>query len=388
MVEKLQRKYGSQLSLAQNPVWMTGFRQSVARTNEECFEYQLYGKWRRQSLLVGRILEPLMLIQTAVAKYPDVGKIVIRRPVFITGTGRNGSTLLHNLLSYYSNVRYLTMEECCNPVPDIRSKAFDLKWYQNRQSWWRDLMSASKKTLLDLELYSHPLSASNPEECILLLSKYLFWMPLLSFGGPYVGTSWGLSQTAFACEAYKLFKRDLQLLLYCDQLVKGFDVSNTRYVLKCPYHTPFHDVIRQVFSDAVIIRLHRDPVEVVPSYSSMMTRILDSYPSKNNSRATIGRDVMKWVEMCCNRMVSEGTDSGMIDVRYADLMKDPIGMCSRIAAAVGLEHNSDVEKRLIAHLEDNPKHKYGIHVYNVDQFGLNSTEIRRNLAKYCETFNV
>ena len=389
LVDEMQKKYGTTISLAQNPVWMNGLRLATSKANEECSQYQLYGKWRRKTFILGSILEPLLLTEAAVARHPDILDVPVCRPIFITGTGRNGSTLLHSLMCNYGNVKYLKMDECHHPIPYNKATEFDIKWYRERQSWWSDILFAGEELMLDLRLYSHPLSSSSPEECLLLLTKYLFWMPFLSFGGPYKAISWSLSQPTFALEAYRLFKRDLQVFLYYAHQLNGINVVNTRYVLKCPYHMPFHDVIRQVFPDAVIIRLHRDPVKVVPSYSSMVQGLIRTgYPMKNNSQKKIGEDVMKWVDMCCKQMVDEGRDNGMIDVRYDDLMEDPIGVCAHIADTVGLEHTSDVEGKLSAYLERNPKHKYGIHSYSPAQYGLDSIEIRKNLATYCEMFNV
>lgn len=179
------------------------------------------------------------------------------------------------------------------------------------------------------------------------------------------------------------------MILYYDEKADGIRISNQRFVLKCVFHTAFHAVIRQVFPDAVIIRLHRDPVEMAASHGSLLRGLHKGYPTRSDDNFTqIGEASLKWVTLCCNQMTNEGRDSGMIDIRYVDLMADPIGVCSRIANEVGLEHSSDVEQKLISHLENNPKHKHGVHSYNPTDYGLNPTQIRRDLAKYCEMFGV
>lgn len=286
-------------------------------------------------------------------------------------------------------MRYLTIPDCVDPVPLDAAREFDPQWRHERRYRWTDMIRVARDALVDFSPYSHPMSASNPEECFWLMSRYLFWMPLTSFNGPYEGVSWSASQPDFTRQAYEMFKRDLQLILYYDQKVDGIDISNCRFLLKCVFHTRFHSVIKEVFPDAVIIRLHRDPVEVAASHSSFLRGMHKGYPTRNDDNfAQIGEASLNWVTLCCNQMVSEGRDSGMIDIRYNDLIADPIDVCTRIANAVGLEHNGTVEQKLISHLEKNPKHKHGVHVYNPTDYGLNPTLIRRHLTKYCEMFSV
>ena len=389
LVSEAERKYGRKISLAESQIWQSGLHLVVSRTNEECPDSHLVGRWTRKACLNDIVLRPLLLAEAAVTRNPDILSVPISKPVFITGTGRNGSTLLQGLLAHYPGVRYLTIPDCVDPAPVDKTRDFDRRWRQERERWWSDFISACKRAMFDFRLYSHPISVSNPEECSLLMSRYLFWMPLGSFNGLYEGASWAVSQPEFTHQAYEMFKRDLQLMLYYDQKTNDVDISDSRFVLKCPLHTPFHGVIRQVFPDSVIIRLHRDPVEVAASHSSLLIGIHKGFPTKNDhDLIQFGQASLKWVKQCCSQMQNEKRDSGMIDIRYVDLIADPGSVCLRIAKAVGLDHTSDVEQKLITHMEMNCQHKHGVHIYKPADFGLDPTQIRRDLHGYCEMFGL
>lgn len=232
LVSEMERKYGRKISLAQDPVWMNGLRLVVSRTNEECPRSQVFGRWTRKSYLTSFILQPLLITEAAVSRNPAVLDVRVNRPIFITGTGRNGSTLLQFLMAKYPNVRYLTIPDATDPVSLDTAREFDPRWRHERQRLWTESMSVSQSALCDLRLYSHSTSASDPEECALFLSRYLFWFPLLTFNGPCEGVSWSLSQPEFTRQAYEMFRRDLQLILYYDEKADGIRISNQRFVLK------------------------------------------------------------------------------------------------------------------------------------------------------------
>ena len=389
LVSEVERKYGRKISVAQNQTWLSGLRHVVSRTNDECTDSHLVGRWMRKVFLTDTLLRPLLQTEAAVTRNPDILNIPVSKPIFITGTGRNGSTLLQGLLAHYPSVRYLTIPDCVDPAPLDESREFDQLWRQERDQSWADFVSVCESAMFNLRLYSHPLSHSTPEECILVISRYLFWMPLTSFNSPYEGVSWAVSQPEFTHQAYEMFKWNLQLVLYYNKEVGGVDTSDSRYVLKCPLHTPFHSVIREVFPDAMIIRLHRDPVEVASSHSSMLIGVHKGYPTKNDSDLTqIGQTSLNWVKQCCNQMQNEKRDGGMIDIQYVDLIANPVEVCLKIAKTVGLNHTSEVEQKLITHLKMNPQHKHGVHVYKPIDFGLNPTQIRKDLHEYCEMFGV
>ncbi|XP_062508443.1 uncharacterized protein LOC134184713 [Corticium candelabrum] len=388
-ISNIERKFGRKLSLAKNPIWIEGLRLAASKTNTECPESMLVGRWNRKAYVEWNILRPLLIAEAALARHPDISSVPISKPIFISGTGRNGSTLLQDIMCCYPSVRYLTIPDCMDIAPLDESREFDPVWRQERQELWRDNIEIHQRSIMNLGQNSHMISDKSPEECIVLLSKYLFWFPLLTFDGNCDGVEWSLSQPAFTRKAYEMYKQELKLLLYYDQKIDGIDPSTVQFVLKAPLHVVYHDVIRKVFPDAIIIRLHRDPVEVTASFCSMFTAIHKAYPTRHDHDPThLGKMKLKWVLLACNRMVEEGVGEGMIDVRYLDFKKDPVGTSAKIAAAVGLEHNEDVEQKITTYLKERRRQPQGTNPHNPALYGLNPTAIRQDLSSYCEMFRV
>jgi len=50
--------------------------------------------------------------------------------------------------------------------------------------------------------------------------------------------------------------------------------------------------------------------------------------------------------------------------------------------------SDDVENRMRAFLENNPRGKHGAHRYELDDFGLRIGEIRERFGGYCQTYGV
>ena len=62
---------------------------------------------------------------------------------------------------------------------------------------------------------------------------------------------------------YREYRRELQLLAH--------HRSTGNFVLKCPEHLWFLDALFEVFPDACVVWTHRDPLDSVASYSSLMS---------------------------------------------------------------------------------------------------------------------
>lgn len=388
LLGEMEASFDRRLSLRSNSKWMESLQLAVELINSDSGGHAA-GRYLMRNSISKLIIGGALHVERAIARHPEILAVPVRKPVFITGVGRNGSTLLHNLLSCYPNVRYLTLPEMQEPLPLDTNREFDIKWVQERESRWELTCEVGRRALLDLRVHSHHVNATGPEECTFLLRRYNFAALRVSLEGVYGSIEWLLANPEYVYEVYQAYKRELQLLLYYDSVreSRNIEAVGSRYILKSFYHTPFHDVIKDVFPDAYIIRLHRDPVKTVASLCSLVKVIHSAYGGKM-SRAELGRDTLEWTYLACQRMVHEGVPTNTLDVRYEDLIYDPVGVCGRVAAFVGLEHNEEVIGHIHHYLDESPRHKYGVHTYSSNQYGVSGTDIRRRLRQYCETFNV
>jgi len=76
----------------------------------------------------------------------------------------------------------------------------------------------------------------------------------------------------------------------------------------------------------------------------------------------------------------------ILDVRYAELMTDPLAVVERIYAFCGLTLPEERRGAIAAHHARNPRGKHGKHRYSLAEFGLDSDWLRAHYADYAKEF--
>ncbi|MBW1883550.1 MAG: sulfotransferase, partial [Deltaproteobacteria bacterium] len=181
--------------------------------------------------------------------------------------------------------------------------------------------------------------------------------------------------------AYRYFRRLIQLLLW---------QRGGRYLGKTPHHLENLDALLEVFPDAKIIHTHRDPQQVVPSFSSMMAHA-GAMLAKNVDPIRVGRRIFDQTANSAGRAIAvrDRAPTGcVIDVHYEDLLRDPLKEIRRIYDFVEMEFDAEVEAVMKTWLARNPKHKNGPHRYQLEDFGLDPGELDARFERYRERFEV
>jgi hypothetical protein len=88
------------------------------------------------------------------------------------------------------------------------------------------------------------------------------------------------------------------------------------------------------------------------------------------------------------RDAGELPDGQFVDVRYADLMTDPVGTMRAAYAGLGVEPPPDLDQRVTAHLVARPKDARGPHRYSLADTGLDETTERARFRRYQERYGV
>jgi hypothetical protein len=78
----------------------------------------------------------------------------------------------------------------------------------------------------------------------------------------------------------------------------------------------------------------------------------------------------------------------IIDVRYADLVRDPLGTVETMYAACDREFDDRARTALSASIGANPKGRFGTHGYRLGDFGLRTDELRERFAEYVERYDI
>ena len=75
-----------------------------------------------------------------------------------------------------------------------------------------------------------------------------------------------------------------------------------------------------------------------------------------------------------------------LDVYYDDLLCNPMQTIKHIYNFLGLILTPQIEQAMVNSLSENRQHKYGVHKYCLQDFGLSPEGIRRELQFYFSKF--
>src|SRR5215468_9010325 len=335
----------------------------------------LLGRVVARDSIVGHLANRLRLEQDR-RRHPDIAAQPIRRPIVITGLPRSGSTLLHSLLAQDPANRVpLTWEMLTpSPPPDDATYTCDprISITDRRLRWFEWLVPEFKKI--------HPVGARLPEECVVILSHSFLSSQFCSMYVVPSYQSWVRAQSLLP--AYQLHQRFLQQLQW--------RCRGDRWILKAPAHLPALKELCAVYPDVRVIMTHREPLEVLPSEASLHTVLRRAF-SDAVDPAQVGREVTKLTADEIRTGLAARDDADVpperfFDVRYTDLVKDPMGTVRTIYDRFAMPLTSSAEARMQHYLVETPKDKHGAHGYSLAQFGLDPEEERARYRAYRERF--
>jgi Sulfotransferase family len=305
------------------------------------------------------------------------GDSSIRRPVFITGMPRSGSTFLHELLAEDPENRAPRVWEVMFPVPGRQAdrgsdprvrKAAACLW------WFRRLAPGADSV--------YPMRAHTPHECVAMHSYTLLSEEFVSTCR--IPTYETFLRAADLRPVYLWQKRFLQ------HLQSGGPAP--RWVLKSPDHVYGLEELFSVFPDAVVIQTHRDPLEVLRS-SSQLTRVLYGLYARRIDGDQIGLREARMLSAGVERFIKfrdahPELENRFMDLKYTDLVRDPLSTVQHIYDRLEIpltETAAGRMRQLIAHRSRYPKRGA---IPTLADLGLNTPEETRRFDQYCFRFGI
>lgn len=314
-------------------------------------------------------------IEEQYRRHPEIEDESVSRPIVIAGLQRTGTTLLHRLLASDRRIRSLASWEALAPAP------LGLGSIDGSADPRRARADQSEKALSYLapDFFAvHPVEADAPEEDVLLLD--LSFRSTVPEATLHVPTFARWLESADQTPAYKTLVRAMKLLSH--QRRAG------RWVLKTPHHLEWLDVLLSVLPDALIVWTHREPRETVPSFCSMVAHGRGVFSDAVDPRE-VGRHWSRKIARMVERgMVSRDAagERYFVDVRYEDLVADPLGQMKRIYAKAEMPYERETEDGMKDLLKKQRQNRHGVHVYRAEDFGLTSEGLDRDLAAYRARF--
>lgn len=309
-------------------------------------------------------------------RHPDVHDVPIEAPIVVTGFYRTGTTLMQNLFGADPTHRLPRTWELTVPVPMSESADADRA---ARRAFTTFILGSNRYIIPD-QASAHYITVDGPEECFFLQENSAFSTTLFN---TYQAYDYAYEILDWDREAiYRELKLQYQIIAH--------RAPKKRLVVKCPFHLWNLDALMKVFPDAKIVHMHRDVTKSLPSNCSLSAMTTSKF-AKKTDLAQLGRFWADYYRVGIDRALAARTSipkSQVADVRLSDLTKDLVGTIRRVYAQFELPWDDYLASRYRVRMMDNPKDAHGVHVYSLEEFGLDPAELRGRFADYQERFEL
>jgi len=317
------------------------------------------------------LLTTRLLLEDAWKKCEGFDAEPIRRPIFITGMPRSGSTFLHELLAQDTDNRAPLVWEIMSPLPACAR----CRIWRTAASLWCFRRIAPQADSV------HPIRATTPHECVAIHS---YTMLSREFVTTFRASAYeAFIDTIGFDPAYAWEKRFLQYLQWRQ--------PKRRWVLKAPDHMFNMEALLRVFPDAAIVQTHRNPLEVLES-SSQLTDVVQRTFAHPQERREIGVREARVLAEGLDRITRfrEGhpeLEDRFADVNYDELVSDPLKTVGRLYRELDLPLTHATVQRVQGLAGNRSRYGGQRARAGLADLGIDS-EMQTQFASYCARFSV
>ena len=307
-------------------------------------------------------------------QHPQLLQRPITAPVFITGHGRTGTTLLSYLLDQDRDTRSLMGWEAATPLPPPRAATF---YSDPRIAAAAEMLKLADESRPEMRTI-HREAPDGPTECVTLLAQACRSMLFETLWNLPSYGEWYLANPQH--DGYNYHKAALQVLQ---------SEAPGRWMLKSPHHAVATTEILDTYPDARFILTHRDPAISFASVLNLITTFT-SWSSEHDWSSYIrNRWLNVWREIIDRtEQTRQSHPDRFMDVLYADLMDDPLGCVAQIYQWLGWELTDESHAAMSDWMSDNPQGKHGRHSYQLSDFGFSFAEVDALFADYIDQHNI
>ena len=309
-------------------------------------------------------------------RHPSAAGELIAAPLVVIGMFRAGTTFLSELLDQDPRNRALLRWEANDSAPPPSPATY-------RTGPRVDAARLSGELLEELNpgmRAIHHEDAAGPTECIAVMSqdfKSLSWEAIANVPSY---SRWLLDVDQHS--AYEYHRSVLQVLQSGG--VRG------RWTLKSPHHAIALDALTDVYPDARLVLLHRDPVALCASVCSLISTLSGTFTDTDHTTYIAAH----WTAMLEESVRRIDTFRArvpgrtIVDVQYADLVREPLATVEGLYAAVGDGLDGAARRAISQYAAAHPKGVRGVHEYDLATFGLDAAELRERFAGYVDRYGV
>ncbi|MFZ1294277.1 MAG: sulfotransferase [Pseudomonadales bacterium] len=313
-------------------------------------------------------------------RHPEILEEEIRAPLAIVGLPRTGTTMMHRTIGADHRMYAPLWYEVRYPVP---FPGTDFNGIDPRIA----VAEAEVAAMLEAspELASiHPMDARGPDEDIMLLEQSFFSGVPESFAHMPLYGAWLDRQDQRP--GYRYLKRLLQFLQW--QKKRFGQGSGERWVLKAPHHLRYPAALCETFPDVSILQTHRDPVQTIPSYGSMMHALISPLANASDKAAIAQHWAGHWDRAM--RATMQFRDAGhehrFLDVWYQDTVAKPLEEIRRLYDFIGMPFTDEARAEMEKWRDLNRREERPSHQYTLEEYGFTEQGLKKSFHEYRERY--
>jgi hypothetical protein len=301
---------------------------------------------------------------------PSIADEVIEAPVIVSGPARSGTTILFELLGLDPGLRMPLATDVIHPAPlagtgDAERRAMT----ESEQELWADVQPEFAAI--------HELRSDLPVECITICAP------------SFAGNHWAMALTSQGA-----WQPDITAdLAFHRALLQAVQHGRPprRWLLKTPAYVFMLDDLLAAYPDACVVLTHRDPARTMPSTVSttaMVQWLRTDHVDLDILSPLIGALFAEALNTIARRRAERTLPGTYGDVRFADLMDDPVAAIAAAYKAIGRELTGEHRDAITGYLAAKPRGKHGTHHYTAEEWGFDAGKLRTDLAPYMGHFDV
>ena len=316
-------------------------------------------------------------------RYPEIEREEIRRPVFIVGINRTGTTYLHRLMAqdprfwslrgYEYGEAILSKEEYATigGTPD-----------DPRRAQVEEMFNAPK--IIELFKGVHDFSVDEPEEDFpILRMAFASWTATARFHIPEFGRWLAASGSR---KGYAFHRRIVQHFSWHRRLRQP--QHEGQWLFKMPFHLMELEALVQTYPDALFIQTHREPTRFMGSWCSFVERAR-SITSEARPPHDLGVELLTFMGGMMERAVHFREShpelaSRWVDVNYIDLVENPL----TVVRGIYKRFNWPLAQSAIDAMDDwlhqqaERRQRETRHRYALEDYGLTPESVNAAFARY------
>ncbi len=323
-----------------------------------------------------RSLEVRLQMTEVEALHPEILEQPVVAPIFITGLGRSGTSILLELMGQDPGLRPGLGWEFRYPSPPPIAGRPD----RGRIAMANADLDLWEQVIPELRAI-HETAIEGPDE------------DSMAHMHAFVSGIWSAVHRLPSLEAWVARDRSATALRFHRRVLQHLLWATPgRVVGKNPSYVSALPSVFEEFPDATVVMMHRDPCRVLASAADMFAT-LRWQRSDRVDHAEIVQRISTGYPVALDRMIRQ-RDGGavpadrVVDVRYADLMADHLATITAVYDQLGLTLSDAAAGRMRDYLARRPKDRHGGRSYALTDLGLDLDHTRRAFTGYLERFGV